>query len=257
MSQRLSKIIARAGLASRRAAEQAMAAGRVTVDGETIRTMGARVDAERQEIRMDGRRVRPGGPRLYLVLHKPRGFITTRSDPGRRRTVMELLPPALSSLFPVGRLDRDTSGLLLLTNDGAFAEKVAHPRYGVPRTYLARVRGVVGERALGKLRRGVTIQGQRMRVSAVSRLVARASTEVARCETRLRLTLREGRNREVRRLLEALGHPVIDLHRERIGPVVDRELALGAFRKLTARELERLLAPQPPRGQAGSRGRHS
>jgi len=233
--ERLQKIIARAGIASRRQAEQMIADGRVRVDGRVVTEMGVRCDPERSDVRVDGTRVRPQRERSYLLLNKPRGYLTTRRDPAGRATVMELLPRSLSKLFPVGRLDFNTSGVLLLTDDGDFALRVAHPRYGVPKTYLVSVRGELSERALLSLRRGVSIDGERLKVDSLEILEADA-------ESRLRLVLHEGKNREIRRLFAALGLPVTRLHREKVGPVSDRGLPPGAYRGLTLREVRDLLS---------------
>jgi pseudouridine synthase len=258
MEERLQKIISRAGLASRRQAEQMIAHGRVRVDGEVVTKVGVKADPTKNDIRVDGVRVRAGRPRRYILLNKPSGYLTTRSDPGRRPTVMELLPISLRSLYPVGRLDMSTSGLLLLTDDGELAQRVAHPRYGVLKTYLATVRGVPDERALRRAQKGIWIEGERLRVASVEKLgtvVARSrsprgargakpkSTSTSGPDkTHLRVVLTEGRNREILRLFKALGHPVLELHREKIGSLTARGLRSGAYRALTSREISRLLA---------------
>lgn len=233
--ERLQKIIARAGLASRRGAETMITEGRVTVDGAVVKTLGAKCDPALHDVRVDGVRVKADRVRRYVVIHKPRGYLTTRRDPGRRPTVMELLPPPLRTLFPVGRLDMTTSGLLLLSDDGEFALRMTHPRFGVEKRYLATVRGVPSEGTLERLRRGLRVDGEWMRVRGVELLGQKAAEAV------LGLTLREGKYREVRRMLEAVGHPVLKLHRERIGSLTDKGLPAGAFRHLTSREVERLL----------------
>jgi pseudouridine synthase len=232
--ERLQKIIARAGIASRRRAEQMIAEGRVTVNHRVVTELGTRCDPNLSEVRVDGVPVRPRSPRRYLLLNKPRGYLTTRSDPGRRPTVMDLLPRSLKDTFPVGRLDFNTSGVLLLTDDGDFALRVAHPRYRVQKTYRATVRGEPDELTLAALRRGVSVDGERLKADSVT-VLERGS------ESRLRVVLHEGKNRELHRLFAALGFPVLRLHREKVGAVSDRGLPLGAFRRLTAREVRQFL----------------
>ena len=247
MQERLHKVLARAGFSSRRGAEQLMLEGRVTVNGVVARQPGTKADLESDDVRVDGVRVKaPKGP-VYVVLNKPRGFVTTRKDPEGRQTVMDLLPP-VPGLFPVGRLDVTTEGLLLLTNDGAFAERVSHPRYEVPRVYQAKVHGVPDERTLERLRRGVTVERDVMAADRVRVLEADNNAW-------LELTLHEGKQHEVRRMLEAVGHPVSKLRRVAFGPVTTRGLEPGQFRKLTPEEVaglvrgegRRLPVVKPPR----------
>jgi len=231
--ERLQKILARAGVASRRAAEQLIVEGRVSVNGVVVRELGTKADAARDDIRADGVRLRTAAPPVYLVLNKPKGVVATRRDPQGRPTVMDLVP-VVPGLFPVGRLDVTTEGLILLTNDGAFAERVAHPRYEVPRTYRAKVRGIPEPATLERLRRGLTVEGESLRVDQ-ARVISSDNNAW------IELTLHEGKHHEVRRLLEAVGHPVSKLRRVAFGPVTDRGLELGAFRELTARERQALL----------------
>ncbi len=237
-AERLQKLISAAGIASRRAAEKMIAEGRVTVDGEVVRTPGVRADPARSDIRVDGARLRPvRRPRRHVVMNKPIGVLTTRSDPSGRPTVTELLPPGLRSLYPVGRLDGNTSGLLLLTDDGELAERVAHPRYRLPKTYFATVRGLPSEETLDRAQRGVRVDGDPLRLDRVEVLARYAHRVESRNRARLRVTLRGGRNREIRRVLSVLGHPVVELHRTRIGSLVDRGLAPGKFRRLAPAEV--------------------
>jgi len=201
-------------------------------------------------VRVDGVRVRPPQAAVYLALNKPKGVVTTRHDPEGRPTVMQLVP-AVAGLFPVGRLDVGTEGLLFLTNDGAFAERVAHPRYEVPRVYLAKVRNVPEPETIERLRRGVTVDGERLAADRV-RLVE--SDKNAWVE----VTLHEGKHHEVRRLLEAVGHPVSKLRRVSIGPITVKGLEPGEFRALTPREIHSLMKPgsrthERPRGPARPR----
>ena len=233
MKERLQKVLSRAGVASRRAAERLILDKRVTVDGETVHELGTRADPVENDIRVDGVRVKPPQGPVYLLLNKPRGVVTTRRDPEGRATVMDLVP-RVAGLFPVGRLDVTTEGLLLLTNDGAFAERVAHPRYEVPRVYHAKVHGIPEAETLARLRRGVRVENQKLTADRVRVLEADNNAW-------LEITLHEGRQHEVKRLLEAVGHPVSKLRRVAIGPLTARGLKVGEFRSLTPREVRRLL----------------
>jgi len=232
VQERLQKILSRAGIASRRGAEKVIAEGRVTRNGETVTEPGTKADLAEDDVRVDGVRVRAPRQAVYLALNKPKGVVTTRHDPEGRTTVMELVP-AVAGLFPVGRLDVTTEGLILLTNDGAFAERVSHPRYEVPRVYQAKVRRVPTPETLARLRQGVRVDGERMVVDAVRVLEAANNSWVE-------LVLHEGKHHEVRRLLEAVGHPVSKLRRVALGPVTTRGLEPGEFRHLTEREVKAL-----------------
>lgn len=239
VQERLQKILSRAGVASRRAAESLIEQGRVSVNGRPVREQGVKADAGTDEIRVDGVRIRPPAEPVYLLLNKPRGVVATRRDPSGRATVMDLVP-AVAGLFPVGRLDVSTEGLILLTNDGAFAQRVAHPRYEVPRVYHAKVHGVPERATLERLRRGVRVSGERLAVDRVRLLESDNNAW-------LELALHEGKNREVRRMLEAVGHPVAKLRRVALGPLTDRGLAPGRFRPLTPREVRALVGQAPAR----------
>jgi 23S rRNA pseudouridine2605 synthase len=251
--ERLQKILSSAGIASRRAAEKLMEEGRVEVDGRVVRELGTSADPETQEIRVDGTRVRPGKPRRTVALNKPKGYVTTRSDPGRRPTVMELLPPAFRNLYPVGRLDMGSTGLLILTDDGELAQRLTHPRFGIEKSYLVTLAGQPDKKTLDRATRGIVVEGERLSLEEVEVLGGRpdrrpppVTTSDSRSErTRLRATLRRGKNREIRRLFEALGFPVIDLHRERIGGLSVRGIPPGGFRPLSRGEVE-LLERRPP-----------
>jgi 23S rRNA pseudouridine2605 synthase len=232
VEERLQKILSRAGVASRRASERIILEGRVTLNGEPVRELGTKADLSRDDVRVDGVRIKPPGQPVYLVLNKPKGVVTTRHDPEGRSTVMDLVP-AVAGLFPVGRLDVTTEGLILLTNDGAFAEKVSHPRYEVPRVYRAKVRGVPDDQALRRLREGVRVEGERLTVDAVKVVEADNNSW-------LEVRLHEGKNHEVKRMLEAVGHPVSKLRRVAIGAVSDRGLSPGEFRHLTPAEIRGL-----------------
>ena len=232
MEERLQKILSRAGLASRRGAEKVMAEGRITVNGEVVTALGTKADPEQDDVRVDGVRVRAATAPVYIALYKPKGVVTTRRDPGGRTTVMDLVP-RVAGLFPVGRLDVTTEGLLLLTNDGAFAERVSHPRYEVPRVYHAKVHRIPDAETLGRLRRGVMVEGQRMAVDHVRVLEAEKNAW-------LEVTLHEGKHHEVKRLLEAVGHPVSKLRRVSVGSLTLRGMKPGDYRSLTPQEVRGL-----------------
>jgi 23S rRNA pseudouridine2605 synthase len=239
MEIRLQKILSAAGVASRRAAEQLITEGRVSVNGETVRQLGTKADPERDEIRVDGRRIGQAAAPLYLLLNKPRGYVTTRSDPEGRPTVLTLMPDIRAYVYPVGRLDYDSEGLLILTNDGDLAARLTHPSHEVPREYHARVLGVPDEHDLTRLRRGIVLDGRRTAPASVRLLKVLASRPQ---QALLAITLHEGRTRQVRRMCEAVGHPVTDLKRVRFGPIADDKLKLGAYRRLTEREVAALRA---------------
>ncbi len=226
---RLAKYLAHAGVASRRAAEELVRAGRVTVGAEVVRDPARDVDAA-SRVAVDGRAVADDAERVVYALHKPVGVVSTARDPQGRPTVVELVPSS-ARLYPVGRLDADTSGLLLLCNDGELANLLTHPRYEVPKTYVAVVqRPPVREPALRALRQGVELDDG-LTAPARVRLLAPDALE---------LTIHEGRKRQVRRMCEAVGHPVRELRRVRIGPLALGDLAPGDSRRLTRAEVERL-----------------
>jgi 23S rRNA pseudouridine2605 synthase len=247
---RLQKILAQAGVASRRGAEKLIAEGRVTVNGDTVREMGTKADLAADDIRVDGRRIKAAERLRYILLNKPAGFVTTRSDPQRRRTVIELLGGVREYVYPVGRLDYDTEGLLLLTNDGDLAAALTHPRHGVERTYEARVAGMPDQDAIDRLRKGIPLDGKRTLPADVV-LLNRSGREGL-----LLITIREGRNRQVRRMCEAVGHPVDKLKRVKIGPLSDRMLRRGEWRDLTPAEVKSLkkLAKPTRSGTASAPG---
>jgi pseudouridine synthase len=231
---RLQKVLAEAGVASRRASEVLIQAGRVCVNGEVVRKLGVKVDPERDQVTVDGRPLPRQNRTVYVMLNKPAGVVTTARDPQGRPTVVDLVSTAGVRLFPVGRLDVDTEGLLLLTNDGELAHLLLHPRYHVPKTYLARVSGRVSPEALALLRRGVELDDG---------LTAPAEARLAPREAGLSVVeviLREGRKRQVKRMLAAVGHPVIALRRVAFGPLALGELPLGAWRVLEPAEVEAL-----------------
>lgn len=240
MSVRLQKILSAAGVASRRTAETLITQGRVSVNGHTVTELGTKADPAVDEIRVDGRRIKAPGRPLYILLNKPRGYITTRSDPQQRPTVIDLLARGgvRDYIYPVGRLDYDSEGLLLLTTDGDLAARLTHPRHGVEREYEVRVRGVPEPRLLGRLARGLMVDGRRT-APAQAKLL-RTIDAASGPQALLSLVIREGRNRQVRKMCDAIGHPVVRLRRVRIGAIVDDRLKPGEFRELTPRELRAL-----------------
>jgi pseudouridine synthase len=243
VNERLQKLLSQAGFASRRASEKLIAEGRVTVNGQTIREMGVKADPAVDDIRVDGRRLKGPQRHRYILLNKPAGYVTTRSDPQRRRTVLDLLAGVREYVYPVGRLDYDTEGLLLLTNDGDLAARLTHPRHGIERTYEARVAGLPDQDAIERLRRCIPLDGRLTQPAIVVRLNKTPATRVAsrrEPEGVLLITIREGRNRQVRRMCEAVGHPVKKLVRKRIGPLTDRQLKPGEWRELRPEEVRAL-----------------
>jgi pseudouridine synthase len=231
---RLQKFLAHAGIASRRASEDLIRQGRVTVNGRVVSEMGVTVDPSRDTVEYDGRPVRLPGRKHYLILNKPRGVISTLSDPQGRRTVKELLPPGQGRLYPVGRLDWDAEGVLLFTDDGELAHRLAHPRYGVERTYHVKVRGDLGEEILARVRRGPRLEDGETRPEGV-RLLRRSKTS-----SWVAVTLREGRTHEVKRIFLAVGRPVQKLLRVSFAGLQLGRLRPGESRPLTALEVERL-----------------
>jgi len=232
---RLQKILSQAGVASRRASEQLMLDGRVTVNGTTVRELGTKADPAADDIRVDGRRVKLPERHRYVLLNKPRGYVTTRSDPHKRPTVIDLIG-AREYIYPVGRLDFDSEGLLILTNDGDLAARLTHPSHGVNRIYEARVLGIPDAHDVQRLTRGVVIDGRRTDPAQIELMPGKRDDRHAT----LRITIHEGRNRQVRKMCEAIGHPVERLRRVAIGPLRDSRLKPGQWRDLTAEEVARL-----------------
>jgi 23S rRNA pseudouridine2605 synthase len=248
MEERLQKILARAGIASRRKVEEMIRQGLVTLNGQ-VAGIGDKADPERDSIKVEGRRIQPHkGEHHYLLLNKPKGVMSTLSDPEGRPTVIEFIPPALrKALVPVGRLDYYTEGLLLLTDDGEFAQRVSHPRYGSVKTYEVKVKGRPSEDALDRLRAGISLEGRR---TAPAKITSRSSPVAHRHRSDddeggentwwvVRLT--EGRTRQIREMFRHIGHPVQKLRRVSIGPLRDPNLQLGSVRELTAKEVQALL----------------
>lgn len=245
MQERLQKVLASAGVASRRRCEELIEAGQVEVNGKVVTELGLKVDPRRDRIRVQGVALQRPRP-VYLVLNKPSEIITTQHDPEGRPTVASLLPPGLPRVYPVGRLDWDTQGVLLLTNDGELTQRLLHPRHGVTKIYRAKVKGHPTRDALARLAGGVTLDdGQKTAPATVELLDANPTNSW------LRLVVTEGRHHQVKRMLEAIGHPVIKLRRDSFAGVTSQGLKLGAWRALTKSEVNALrgqvgLPPLPP-----------
>ncbi|MBN1341869.1 MAG: pseudouridine synthase [Phycisphaerae bacterium] len=233
MAERLQKVLATAGIGSRRACEELILEGRVSVNGKRVAQLPVLVDPNVDEIKVDRRRIRIE-PKVYYLLNKPKGVFCTQSDPDNRKRPVDLMPGVKERVYPIGRLDADSQGLLLMTNDGDLAARLTHPRYGVPKTYRARVAGKLTEDDFQQLREGMWLSDGRMKASRVT--VIYSSHE----QTVLEITLREGRNRQVRRMLAKLGHAVRDLTRIRIGRLDLRGLGVGKYRRLGPGEVKYL-----------------
>jgi pseudouridine synthase len=231
---RLQKYLSQAGVASRRRSEELIEAGRVTIDG-VVAKLGDKVDPARQVAAVDGEPVRPA-TREYFMLHKPKGYLSTVSDRFDRRTVMDLVPDAPPGTHPVGRLDVDVEGLLLLTNDGDFTAAMTHPSRAVDKMYVARVRGVPSTADIERLRSGVRLEDGPTAPAGV-RLLEKSGDEAV-----VELTIHEGRKRQVKRMMAAVRHPVLELKRARIGPLALGDLSRGEWRRLKAEEVEACLA---------------
>jgi 23S rRNA pseudouridine2605 synthase len=232
---RLQKYLADAGVASRRASEEIILAGRVAVNGQVARVLGTRIDPERDRVTVDGAPVKTKR-KLYVALNKPSGYLCSRDDPGHRRVVGDLLPKEWRRLYSVGRLDYESEGLLFLTNDGEFCLRLTHPRYGVRKKYLATVEGRVEPRTLTQLMRGVVHEGDQLKAAKARLLSANNSRTVVEVE------MAEGKYHEVRRLFEAEGLTVTRLCRTQIGPIKLGDLPVGKWRTLTRPEIRTLLS---------------
>jgi pseudouridine synthase len=231
--ERVQKILAEAGIASRREAEKIILEGRVTVNGKVIQ-LGAKADPEKDHIKVDGKRIPRPEPKITLVLNKPRGYLSTVKDPKGRPTVMDLLGKIKWRLYPLGRLDFDAEGLLLLTNDGEIAYHLSHPKFFIPRTYWVKVQGVPGERKLDLLRKGIRLEEGLAKAQSVQILREREKNSW------IQITVTEGRTHLVKRLFAALGHPVLKLKRVEYGPIRLGNLPVGHFRFLTPEEVDHL-----------------
>jgi 23S rRNA pseudouridine2605 synthase len=234
VEERLQKFLARCGVASRRASEELIVAGRVSVNGEVVTVLGSRIDPERDQVAFDGEPVRPVRRHTYVLVHKPRRMLTTTRDPRGRATVMELVRGIEARLVPVGRLDWDAEGVLLLTDDTGLAHELLHPSRHIPKTYLVKARGLPDAKALEALARGVPLEDGK---------TAPAGVELVRTTEHhawVRITLYEGRNQQVKRMFAAVGHPVLKLKRERFAGLSAQDLPPGAWRHLTEAEVTAL-----------------
>ena len=234
MEARLQKIISQAGIASRRAAENIILEGRVEVDGQVIRELGGKYDPELVEIRVDGKIISAPEAHVYYLLNKPKGYVSTASDERGRRTVLDLLPEIKERIYPIGRLDMNTEGLLLLTNDGELMNGLLHPRYEVQKTYVARIATGLSEAALRALREGVKLEDGLTAPARVRVL------ETAPGRTRVEITIHEGRNRQVRRMFKAVGHEVLALKRTAFAGLSLEGVRRGEHRALTEEEIRSL-----------------
>jgi len=245
MEQRLQKLIAAAGIASRRHAEELITAGRVTVNGEVIKELGTKADPDKDHIKVNGKLINPqlqSREKIYVILNKPKGYLSSVSDPEGRPLVMELLPPSLGKLHPVGRLDFNTEGLLLLTNDGDFTNFVTAARNRVEKVYEVKVKGVPTEAGIERLRRGVTLDdGTRTAPAKIAKL------NETQTNAWYEVLLHQGRNQQVRRMFELIGHSVLKLRRVRIGFLTDDNLKPGQWRFLSPGEVSRLITTKSRR----------
>lgn len=229
---RLQKYMARCGVASRRKSEELISEGLVKVNGKIIREMGFKIDPKVDEVRVNNKIIELEEEKIYIMLNKPVGYVTSLKDDFNDKKVIDLVEDVEERIYPVGRLDKDSSGLLLLTNDGDFAYKLTHPKFQVPKTYLAKVEGVPSKEALEKFRTGLVIDGWH---------TAPAKVEIVRefkDKCFLEVEIHEGRNRQVRKMCDAIGHPVISLERRKFGNIVLTDLKVGNYRKLTNKELQ-------------------
>ena len=234
MSVRLNKFLSEAGVASRREADRLILEGRVRLNGELVRKLGIRVDPENDRIEVNGRRIRKSEDRVYFILNKPPGYLVTRRDPWGRPTVMDLLPSSGTRVNPVGRLDLESEGLLLLTNDGEMANRLLHPRYGIKKVYMVKVKGSMDPSARERLEKGIFLDGKK---TAPAKIKVMAQNPK---RTLFRIELSEGRKREIRRMMEAVGCRVVQLRRTHFGGLSLTGVQPGRWRHLKRREVELL-----------------
>jgi 23S rRNA pseudouridine2605 synthase len=250
--ERLQKIIAHAGFASRREAETMIREGRVTVNGRVVTELGSRADASRDHIKVDGKLITHAEPHRYILLYKPKEVMTTVEDPQGRRTVIDLVRGIRERIYPVGRLDFHSEGLVLLTNDGELAFKVSHPTHGSVKTYHVKVRGVPEQRLIDKLQRGITIDGKRTLPCEIARVKTTGRTD-DEGNSWFAVKLREGRTQQIRKMFKAIGHPVSKLKRVAIGPISDPKLTAGVWRELSKQEVKMLATVQDSKKPAKAR----
>ncbi|MEA2237337.1 MAG: rRNA synthase [Thermoanaerobaculia bacterium] len=241
--ERLQKIIAHAGVSSRREAEAMIREGRVTLNGRVVTELGTRADPDRDHIKVDGKLITKAEPHRYILLYKPKEVMTTVEDPQGRRTVIELVRGIRERIYPVGRLDFHSEGLVLLTNDGELAFKVSHPTHGSVKTYNVKVRGVPEDRLVDKLQRGITIDGKRTLPCDIERMRTTGKRD-DEGNSWFEVKLREGRTQQIRKMFKAIGHPVSKLRRVAIGPLSDPKLTPGVWRELTKQEVKMLATMQ-------------
>ncbi len=232
MQQRLQKILAKAGIASRRKAEELIKEGKVRVDGKVVTEMGTKVDPDAQDIECDGIHVAAREKKIYILLHKPAGFLSTVDDPQGRPIVTDLLPHVKERVYPVGRLDLDTEGALLLSNDGELAQKILHPSHEVNKTYVAKVKGQPGKKKLGALSRGIDLDGRKTWPAGIEVL------HIEQQATTIKIIIHEGRKRQVRKMFDAVGHPVLQLKRTAYGQLELGDLRPGKYRFLSPEDIK-------------------
>jgi 23S rRNA pseudouridine2605 synthase len=256
MDERLQKIIAHAGVASRREAEAMIREGRVTVNGRVVSELGSKADADRDHIKVDGKLITEAEPHRYILLYKPKEVMTTVVDPQGRRTVLQLVRGIRERIYPVGRLDYHSEGLVLLTNDGELAFKVSHPTHGSVKTYHVKVRGIPEDRVVDKLQRGITLDGKRTLPCEIARLKTTTRSD-EEGNSWFEVKLREGRTQQIRKMFQAMGHPVMKLKRVAIGPLFDPKLTPGVWRELTKSEVKMLATMKEPKAKAAPRARRA
>ena len=244
--ERLQKIIAHAGFASRREAETMIREGRVTVNGRVVTELGTKANADRDHIKVDGKLITHAEPHRYILIYKPKEVMTTVEDPEGRPTVLDYVRGVRERIYPVGRLDYQSEGLVLLTNDGELAFKVAHPKHGSVKTYHVKVRGVPEQRIVDKLERGITIEGKRTLPCDIDRMKTTGHGE-EEGNSWFEVKLREGRTQQIRKMFKAVGHPVSKLKRVAIGPISDPKLTPGVWRELTKHEVKMLETMKEPK----------
>ena len=232
MLERLQKVLAKAGVASRRGAEKLIRQGKVRVDGKVVTEMGTKVDPETQVINCNGVALASQEKKVYILLHKPSGYLSTVDDPQGRPIVTDLLKNIKERVYPVGRLDLDTEGALLLTNDGELAQKILHPSHEVNKTYVAKVKGVPGRKKLDELSKGIVLEGRKTWPASIKVLSKKAQSAT------IRIIIHEGRKRQVRKMFEAIGHPVLELKRTAYGQLELGELGPGKYRFLTPADIK-------------------
>lgn len=240
MEERLQKVLARAGIASRRAAEELIRQGRVSVDGRIVTTVGCKVDPDKQQIAFNGKPVQISAKKIYILLNKPKGYVTTLKDPQGRPIVTALLEGITERVFPVGRLDLDTEGALLLTNDGDLAQRIIHPRYEVNKTYIAEVAGCPPPKKITLLEQGIELDGQKTWPATMRVLKKKSSTTI------IRVIIHEGKKRQVRKMFAAIGHPVLSLKRVAYGGLSLGRLPIGKYRLLDKNDLDRIFSKKNP-----------